>query len=104
LENLRTEGLTLVALKPELTPELAPELTQVALEDGAKLEPMLGARVSEAWPGADCATILPRIARGIEQAGVDPTRLIVHTANRTLNRTLIERETGFYGPPDGSGR
>jgi RimJ/RimL family protein N-acetyltransferase len=38
--------------------------------------------------GADCATILPRIARGVEQAGVDPTRLIVHAANRTL----IERD------------
>jgi ribosomal-protein-alanine N-acetyltransferase len=90
LENLRTERLTLVALTPELA--------QVALEDRAKLEPMLGARVPEAWPGADFATMLPRIARGVEQTGVEPTRLIDHTADRTLIG-----ETGFHGPPDGSG-
>jgi hypothetical protein len=59
---------------------------------------MLGARSPEAWPRADCATMLPRIARGVEQTGVEPTRLIVHTADRTLIG-----ETGFHGAPDGSG-
>jgi hypothetical protein len=55
LEDLRTERLTLVALTPELA--------QAALEDRAKLGRMLGARVPEARPGADFATMLPRIAR-----------------------------------------
>jgi ribosomal-protein-alanine N-acetyltransferase len=48
--------------------------------------------------GADFATMLPRIARGVEQSGVEQTRLIVHTADNTLIG-----ETGFHGSPDGSG-
>ena len=90
MESLRTERLTLVALTPELA--------QLALEDRAKLELMLGVRVPETWPGADFATILPRIARGVEQTGVEPTRLIVHTEDRTLIG-----ETEFHGPPDRAG-
>jgi ribosomal-protein-alanine N-acetyltransferase len=42
--------------------------------------------------------MLPRIARGVEQTGVEPTRLIVHTTDRTLIG-----ETGFHGPPDRAG-
>jgi ribosomal-protein-alanine N-acetyltransferase len=90
LEDLRTERLTLVALTPELA--------RAAIEDRAKLERLLGARVPEAWPGSDFATMLPRIARGVEQTGVELTRLIVHTADRTLIG-----ETGFHGPPDTAG-
>ena len=60
MENLRTERLTLVALKPELA--------RAALEDRGKLARMLGARVPEAWPGADFATISER-----EFCGGDPT-------------------------------
>ena len=59
---------------------LAPELARAAMEDRASLERMLGAHVPEAWPGAE------------------PTRLIVHTADGVLIG-----ETGFHGPPDGSG-
>jgi [ribosomal protein S5]-alanine N-acetyltransferase len=92
LEILRTERLTLVALTPELA--------RVALEDRAKLGRMLAARVPETWPGADFARMLPRLARGVEAAspGAEPTRLIVHTADGVLIG-----ETGFHGPPDGSG-
>ena len=92
MEDLRTERLTLVALTPELA--------RAAMEDRASLERMLGAHVPEAWPGADFATILPRIARGIERTSpeTEPTRLIIHSAVRTLIG-----ETGFHGPPDGSG-
>jgi ribosomal-protein-alanine N-acetyltransferase len=90
LENLRTERLTLVVLTPELA--------QVALDDRAKLEQMLGARVPEAWPGADCATILPRIARGVEQTGVEPTRLIGHPTD------LGRLEIGYTIVPDYRGR
>ena len=61
---------------------------------------MLGARVPETWPGADFAIMLPRIARGSEEAssGAELTRLVVHVADGTLIG-----ETGFHGPPDGSG-
>jgi ribosomal-protein-alanine N-acetyltransferase len=92
LEDLRTERLTLVALTPELA--------RAAMDDRASLERMLGAYVPEAWPGADFATVLPRIARGIERTSpeTEPTRLIIHPADRTLIG-----ETGFHGPPDGSG-
>ena len=89
---LRTERLALVALTPELA--------RAALEDRAKLRRMLGARVPEAWPGADFARMLPRIARGSEDVspGVGLTRLIVHAADETL-----VGETAFHGPPDASG-
>ena len=56
---MHTERLTLVALTPELA--------LAAMEDRAKLERMLEAHVPEAWQGADFATMLPRIARGVEQ-------------------------------------
>jgi hypothetical protein len=56
-EVLRTERLVLVALMPELA---RVALARVALEDRPKLGRMLGARVSETWPGADFARMLPR--------------------------------------------
>lgn len=89
---MRTERLTLVALTPDLA--------RVALEDRAELGRMLHARVPQTWPGADFASMLPRIARGAEldPPGSEPTRLIIHT----MDRALIG-ETGFHGPPDGSG-
>jgi [ribosomal protein S5]-alanine N-acetyltransferase len=92
VEALRTERLMLVALTPELA--------RAALEDRAKLGRMIGASVPETWPGADFARMLPRIARGVEEASpaAEPTRLAVHAADETLIG-----ETGFYGPPDGSG-
>jgi ribosomal-protein-alanine N-acetyltransferase len=90
LEDLRTERLTLVALTPELA--------RAAMEDRAKLERMLGARVPEARPGADFATMLPRIARGVEQIGVERKRLTVYTVDRNLIG-----ETEFHGPPDRAG-
>ncbi len=92
MEILNTQRLTLVALTPELA--------RAALEDRARLERMLAARVPETWPGADFARMLPRLARGVEAAspGAEPTRLIVHTAEGVLIG-----ETGFHGPPDGSG-
>jgi ribosomal-protein-alanine N-acetyltransferase len=79
---------------------LTPELARAALEDRSKLGRMLGARVPQTWPGADFARMLPRFAEGVEQVsfGAEPTRLIVHAADRTLIG-----ETGFHGPPDGSG-
>ena len=91
-EALRTERLVLVALTPELA--------RAALEDRAKLGRMLGAHVPETWPGADFARILPRLARSAEQVspGAEPTRLVVHAADGALIG-----ETGFHGPPDGSG-
>ena len=92
MEILNTQRLTLVALTPELA--------RAALEDRAKLGRMLAARVPETWPGADFARMLPRLARGVEAAspGAEPTRLIVHTTDGVL-----VGETGFHGPPDGSG-
>jgi len=89
---LHTERLTLVALTPDLA--------RAALENRAKLGRMLGARVPQTWPGADFARMLPRIARGFEHVspGAEPTRLIVHERDRVLIG-----ETGFHGPPDGSG-
>ena len=92
MEDLHTERLTLVALTSELA--------LAAMEDRAKLERMLEAHVPEAWPGADFATMLPRIARGGEQTspGAETTHLIIHTADRTTIG-----ETGFHGPPDRSG-
>ncbi len=92
MEILNTRRLTLVALTPELA--------RAALEDRAKLGRMLAARVPETWPGADFARMLPRLARGVELAspGAEPTRLIVHTTDGVLIG-----ETGFHGPPDGSG-
>lgn len=91
-QALRTERLALVALTPELA--------RAALEDRAKLGRMLGARVPETWPGADFARMLPRIARGSEDAAQEAgsTRLIVHAADETLIG-----ETGLHGPPDASG-
>ena len=79
---------------------VAPELARAALEDRTRLGQMLGAHVPQTWPGADFARMLPRIARGSERAspGAEPTRLIVHTTDRTLIG-----ETGFHGPPDESG-
>jgi hypothetical protein len=77
LEDLHTERLTLVALTPELA--------LASMEDRAKLERMLEAHVPKVWPGADFATMLPR--------------LIIHTADRTTIG-----ETGFHGPPTGRGR
>jgi [ribosomal protein S5]-alanine N-acetyltransferase len=59
---------------------------------------MLGARSPEAWPRADCATMLPRIARGVEQIGVERKRLTVYTVDRNLIG-----ETEFHGPPDRAG-
>ncbi len=93
MEPLRTERLTLVALTQELA--------RAALEDRARLGQMLGARVPQTWPGADFARMLPRLARGSEQASPEsePTRLIVHAADR-----ILIGETGFHGPPDGSGK
>ena len=92
VEPLRTERLVLVALTPELA--------RAALEDSPKLGRMLGARVPETWPGADFARMLPRIGQGVEEVspGAEPTRLVVHAADRTLIG-----ETGVHGPPDGSG-
>ena len=91
-EALHTERLVLVALTPELA--------RTALEDRPKLGCVLGGRVPETWPGADFARMLPRLARGTEQVspGAESTRLLVHTADGTLIG-----ETGFHGPPDGSG-
>jgi ribosomal-protein-alanine N-acetyltransferase len=90
LEPLHTKRLTLVA----------PELARAALEDRARLGRMLGVHIPQTWPGSDFARMLPRIARGSERAspGAEPTRLIVHTTDRTLIG-----ETGFHGPPDESG-
>jgi ribosomal-protein-alanine N-acetyltransferase len=92
LEPLHTDRLTLVALTPDLA--------RAALEDRARLGRMLGAHVPQTWPGADFASMLPRIARGSGRAssGAEPTRLIVHTTDRTLIG-----ETGFHGSPDESG-
>jgi RimJ/RimL family protein N-acetyltransferase len=92
VEVLRTERLVLVALTPELA--------RAALENKAQLRRLLGARVPETWPGADFAVMLPRIVRGSEEASsrAEPTRLVVHAADGTLIG-----ETGFDGPPDGSG-
>lgn len=89
---MRTERLTLVALTPDLA--------RAALEDRAELGQLLDARVPQTWPGADFARMLPRLARGVELASleIEPTRLIIHT----MDRALIG-ETGFHGPPDGSG-
>jgi ribosomal-protein-alanine N-acetyltransferase len=91
-KNMRTKRLTLVALTPPLA--------RAALEDRAQLGRMLGARVPPTWPGADFARMLPHIAGGGERASLWPeqTRLIVHEGDRTLIG-----ETGFHGPPDGSG-
>jgi len=89
VEPLRTERLVLVALTAGLA--------RAALEDRERLGRMLGARVPETWPGADFARMLPHLARGAEEAS-SPTRLIVHAADETLIG-----ETGFHGPPDGSG-
>lgn len=79
---------------------LAPPLARAALEDRAELGRTLGVRVPETWPGADFARMLPRIARGVERGspGAEPTRLVVHAADGVLIG-----ETGFHGPPDGSG-
>ena len=79
---------------------LTPPLARAALEDRARLGRMIGARVPETWPGADFARMLPRIAEGVEQTSswAEPTRLAVHAADETLIG-----ETGFHGPPDGSG-
>jgi ribosomal-protein-alanine N-acetyltransferase len=92
LDIIRTERLILVALTPPLA--------RAALEDRARLGRMIGARVPETWPGADFARMLPRIAEGVEQTSswAEPTRLAVHAADETLIG-----ETGFHGPPDGSG-
>ena len=92
MPHIRTERLVLMALTPELA--------LMALKDTAGLGRIIGARVPETWPGADFAGMLPNIARGSEQAssGAEPTRLIVHAADETLIG-----ETGFHGPPDGSG-
>ncbi len=94
MQPLRTGRLVLVALTPELA--------RTALDDRPKLGRMLGARVPETWPGADFARMLPRIriAEGVEEAspGAEPTRLVVHVADKTLIG-----ETGFHGSPDGSG-
>ena len=92
METLHTERLTLVALTPDLA--------RAALEDRARLGQMLRVHVPQTWPGADFARMLPRIAGGSERtsSGAEPTRLIVHTTDRT-----IIGETGFHGPPDGSG-
>jgi ribosomal-protein-alanine N-acetyltransferase len=92
LDVIRTERLMLVALTPPLA--------RAALEDRARLGRMIGARVPETWPGADFARMLPRIAEGVEQTSswAEPTRLAVHAADETLIG-----ETGFHGPPDGSG-
>jgi [ribosomal protein S5]-alanine N-acetyltransferase len=92
VESLRTERLALVALTPELAREV--------LDNRPALGRMLEVRVPETWPGADFARMLPHIARGAEEVSqaVEPTRLIVHAADETLIG-----ETGFHGPPDGSG-
>jgi len=92
LEILNTQHLTLVALTPDLA--------RAALEDRAHLGQMLGVHVPQTWPGADFARMLPRLAQGFEHAssGTEPTRLIVHERDRVLIG-----ETGFHGPPDGSG-
>jgi RimJ/RimL family protein N-acetyltransferase len=80
---------------------LTPELARTALDHSPKLGLLLGARVPVAWPGADFARMLPRIAQGVEEAspGAKPTRLLVHAADKTLIG-----ETEFHGPPDGSGK
>jgi len=80
---------------------LTPDLARAALEDRAHLGQMLGVHVPQTWPGADFARMLPRLAQGFEHAssGTEPTRLIVHERDRVLIG-----ETGFHGPPDGSGR
>ena len=92
MEILNTQHLTLVVLTPDLA--------RVALEDRAKLGRMLGVHVPQTWPGADFARMLPRLARDFELSspGAEPTRLIVHERDRVLIG-----ETGFHGPPDGSG-
>jgi hypothetical protein len=60
LKALRVERLTLVALTPPHA--------RVAMEDRTELKRTLGVRVPEAWPGADFARMLPRIAQGVERA------------------------------------
>jgi ribosomal-protein-alanine N-acetyltransferase len=92
LDVIRTGRLMLVALTPSLA--------RAALEDRASLGRAIGARVPETWPGADFARMLPRLAEGVEQtsAGAEPTRLVVHAADE-----MLIGETGFHGPPDGSG-
>jgi [ribosomal protein S5]-alanine N-acetyltransferase len=79
---------------------LTPELARAALEDRARLGRMIGASVPRIWPGADFARMLPRLAKGVEQISslAEPTRLVIHAADETLIG-----ETGFHGPPDGSG-
>jgi hypothetical protein len=67
LEALRTERRVLVALTPELA--------RAALEDRAKLGPMVGAHVPESWPGAD---IRHRGAVGSDRGGPRPSRNTPH--------------------------
>ena len=92
MANLRTGRLTLVALTPGLA--------RAALEDRAQLGRMLGGRVHVTWPGADFARMLGRIAGGGGRASLwaEQTRLIVHEGDR-----ILIGETGFHGPPNGSG-
>jgi RimJ/RimL family protein N-acetyltransferase len=85
--DLRTGRLALVVLTPELA--------RKALDDREGLGSELGARVPQAWPGADFARMLPRIAGG---AVGTYTRLIVHREDGVLIG-----ETGFHGPPDRTG-
>lgn len=77
------------------------EQVNAALEGHAALANLLGIAVPADWPQPDFAGVLPLIAALLAQ---DPatsiwTRLIVHTANRTLVGTI-----GTHGPPDAGGR
>jgi len=99
---LRTARLLLVGLTPRLA--------RLALEDREGFEWSLarlyGARVPQLWPMADFARMLPMISQGHEERSpAGPTRLILFPADASGGEpapTLVG-ETGFHGPPDGSG-
>jgi len=77
------------------------QVAQAAVQGGADLEPILGARVPDDWPAADLLEFLPTYAHQIQ---ADPSLLgwgiwlMVHREERTLVGDL-----GFKGRPDDEG-
>jgi len=68
-----------------------------ALSGREALAALLGIRVPEEWPQPDFADILPLVAQMLQAAPAleEWTRLIAHTADRTLIGTI-----GTHGPPE----
>lgn len=79
----------------------AAQVAQAAVQGGADLEPILGARVPDDWPAADLLEFLPTYAHQLQ---ADPSLLgwgiwlMVHREERTLVGDL-----GFKGRPDDEG-